>query len=149
MTINYIKGDLFSTPDRFIVHGCNSQGVMGSGVAKLIREKYPKAYDDYRKKYVEGGNKLDLGILIPSSPQPDKRFIINAITQGGYGYDGQKFASYDAIDMVMKKLSVVISVDDPISMPKIGAGLGGADWNVVEAIIKARLPKHTINVYYL
>ena len=30
-----------------IVHGCNAQGVMGSGVAKQLRAKYPEIYVDY------------------------------------------------------------------------------------------------------
>jgi hypothetical protein len=39
MAIEYIKGDLFTTKCKYIAHGCNSQGVMGPGVAKLIKEK--------------------------------------------------------------------------------------------------------------
>lgn len=32
--IQYKTGNLLDTPDSYIVHGCNAQGVMGSGVAK-------------------------------------------------------------------------------------------------------------------
>ncbi len=46
MKINYVNGDLFATDIKTIVHGCNAQGVMGSGVAKSIRENFPKAYDE-------------------------------------------------------------------------------------------------------
>ena len=51
MKIEYRKGDLFQTEIKTIVHGCNAQGVMGSGVAKIIRDKYPKAYDRYVAEY--------------------------------------------------------------------------------------------------
>ena len=45
--LNIINDDLLNSPDRIIVHGCNAQGVMGAGVAKAIRTKYPEAYSNY------------------------------------------------------------------------------------------------------
>ena len=44
MKIEYRQGDLFQTDVRHIVHGCNAQGVMGKGVAKLVKDlifQYP------------------------------------------------------------------------------------------------------------
>lgn len=50
MAIIYKKGNVLDTTDRYIVHGCNSRKVMGSGVALAIRQKYPKAYEDYKNE---------------------------------------------------------------------------------------------------
>lgn len=61
--IRYIKGDLLETDAPVIVHGCNCQGVMGSGVAKQIKEKYFTVYEIYRKIYENQG--LELGTIIP------------------------------------------------------------------------------------
>ena len=147
--IEYRKGNLFAEKHDYIVHGCNSEGVMGSGVAKIIREIYPKAYKDYIDEYLENGSKLQLGQIIPSM-QPDGTIIINAITQGAYGYDRQKYVSYDAVDMCMEKLRIaMIGVDSEITMPKIGAGLGGGNWEIIEAIINHRLKDHKVVVYEL
>jgi O-acetyl-ADP-ribose deacetylase (regulator of RNase III) len=50
MAIKYISGDLFE--NRFgaeaIGHGCNLQGSMGAGIAKIIKERYPEMYEEYR-----------------------------------------------------------------------------------------------------
>ena len=49
--MNKIKvklGDICSVNSGIIVHGCNAQGVMGSGVAKAIRLKYPQVFEDYK-----------------------------------------------------------------------------------------------------
>lgn len=161
--INYVKGDLLTTPDRIIVHGCNAQGVMGSGVAKAIRAKYPKAFDDYSAKCVNHRHyeypiEQLMGVLIPSV-QPDGKIILNAITQERYGKDGQKYVSYDAVDEVMYKIEHGLMFKDitgvrrikstNISMPKIGAGLGGGDWGVIESIIKHRLKDHNVTVWEL
>lgn len=40
MPIKYIKGSLLDTDAKIIVHGCNCQGVMGSGVAKQLKKNY-------------------------------------------------------------------------------------------------------------
>lgn len=145
--ITYKKGNLLDTPDSIIVHGCNSQGVMGSGVAKAIRKKWPQVFNDYHKEYATNG--LILGTYNVSYIKEDHKFIINAITQGGYGYDGRKFVSYDAIDMVMMKIGYNYSSTMAISMPKIGAGLGGGTWEVIEAIINDRLKTHNVTVWEL
>ena len=39
-------GDILSVANGIIVHQVNAQGVMGSGLAKQIREKYPMAFDE-------------------------------------------------------------------------------------------------------
>lgn len=39
--IEYRKGNLLDITSGVIVHGCNMRGVMGSGVALAIRNKYP------------------------------------------------------------------------------------------------------------
>jgi O-acetyl-ADP-ribose deacetylase (regulator of RNase III) len=162
--ITYIKGDLLTTEAKILVHGCNAQGVMGNGVAKTIKRKYPKAYDDYYafwQKWV--ANDADttnmLGRIVPSV-QSDGKTIINAITQLQYGKSGAKFVSYDAIDSCMAFLNYELKFKDwasgelktsqtYIAMPKLGAGLGGGEWSIIEAIIEYRLKDHTVLVYSL
>jgi O-acetyl-ADP-ribose deacetylase (regulator of RNase III) len=136
MKIKYVTGDLLQAPEQYVLHGCNAKGVMGSGVAKLIRDKYPKAYQDYRNSYDSHG--LSLGSIVPSK-QPDGKIILNAITQETYGKTGVH-VSYWAIANVMHILNKwhINNQKQPkeIAMPKVGSGLAGGDWNVIEAIIE-------------
>ena len=65
--MNKIKvklGDICSVNSGIIVHGCNAQGVMGSGVAKAIRLKYPQVFEDYKNFKNQFG--LELGDYIPT-----------------------------------------------------------------------------------
>lgn len=165
MAIIYKKGNVLDTTDRYIVHGCNSRKVMGSGVALAIRQKYPKAYEDYKKELEELediSEESRLGKII-FSEQPDGKIIVNAITQEFYGKEPLKYVSYDAIDEAMLNLDYVLTIyseipfvgnvnkflSKDISMPKIGAGLGGGNWNVIEAIINHRLSNHNVTVWEL
>jgi O-acetyl-ADP-ribose deacetylase (regulator of RNase III) len=138
MKIEYRQGDLFKTEIKTIVHGCNAQGVMGSGVANIIREQYPEAYERYRNEY-EKHNYLKLGDII--SVPCNYKFIVNAITQEYFGRDNKRYVSYDAVDDVMVKLNKFYDIYgiSEIAMPKIGAGLGNGSWEVIEAIIENRL----------
>lgn len=156
MQIEYVKGDLFSTNIKTIVHGCNAQGVMGSGVAKIIKERYPKAYQRYRNEY-EQFHRLQLGHVIPV-PCGDRindphnyKIIVNAITQDFYGRDGSRYVSYDAVAECMSTINKFFEVYgiDEVAMPQIGAGLGGGDWNVLSAIIESELKNVRPVVYIL
>lgn len=141
MKIEYKEGDLFSSAIPVIVHGCNTQGVMGSGVAKIVREKFPEAYIKYFQIFEERG--LRLGEIIPvmCERQNDSTLIINAMTQTLYGRDGGRYASYDAISDVMVKINKLCVNHNiqKIALPKIGAGFGGANWDIIEKIIEVEL----------
>lgn len=147
MKIQYIKDDLFKTDIKHIVHGCNDKGVMGSGVALHIREKFPKAYDEYVLWHAKKG--LNLGDI--QFVNCGEKIIINAISQSGYGRTGQKFVSYDAIDTIFKKLDFHLSNADEkeLAMPMIGAGLGGGNWDIIANIIETNMKQIQPIVYYL
>ena len=152
MKIEYRKGDLFQTSIHTIVHGCNAQGVMGSGIARIVKERYTEAYDRYRNDWQHCLNgELPMGV-ISVVPSKDK-LIINAITQRYYGRDGKRYVSYDAISDCMRKINQslvpLFKVEPIIAMPQIGAGLGGGDWNVIEAIIESELTNIKPVVYTL
>jgi O-acetyl-ADP-ribose deacetylase (regulator of RNase III) len=145
MKIEYRKGDLLETDIQHIIHGCNSRGVMGSGVAKAIRDKYPNAFRDYFDMYNEVG--LELGDACVSK-QPDGKVIYNAITQLDYGRDPSKvYVSYWAIANVFCKADNT-NIEE-IAMPMIGAGLANGDWNVISAIIENTLTRVKPVVYVL
>ncbi len=148
--IVYKKGNIVDAKEEIIVHGCNAQGVMGSGVAKAIRDKWPEAYESYRQEYLKNGLKLGSIIMHNESDV----VIANCITQENYGRDGKKYVSYDAIHKCMAALFNHCKEYDikSIAMPKIGAGLGGGDWLRIEGIIKYEFGSNsgvTIVVYDL
>ena len=136
MNIVYKNGDCLKGDERYVIHGCNAKGVMGSGIAKQIKEDFPKAFNDYVSHYKKHG--LHLGEVIPSDNV--SKIIFNAITQQSYGRDvGKRYVSYDAIRDSLKWINGYLSeMDDmpEVAMPQIGAGLGGGDWEIISSIIE-------------
>ena len=138
MKIEYVIGDLFATEHHYILHGTNSKGVMGSGVAKTVRALYPLAYERY-VVWCSKGFRLGTSLLVAC----DNKVIINAVTQQNYGKVAEqqgpnpvRHVSYDAIADIFAQLEQLIP-NTTIAMPLIGCALGGGDWNVVSAIIES------------
>ena len=137
-----VKGDLFETDLEWIAHGCNAKGVMGSGVAKVVRERYPQAYKDYMDMVLH----VEPGDVIVSAP------ILNLITQRDYGRDpNRQYAKVEWIVSALEQSHQIIPPQDSIAMPMIGAGLGGLRWSEVRPVLEefATTCRRHIRVYYL
>jgi O-acetyl-ADP-ribose deacetylase (regulator of RNase III) len=140
MPVKVIKGDLFYTDCSIILHGCNSRGVMGSGVAKTIKQLYPKAYEEYA---LWCSKKFTLGLY--QAVDCGSKIIINAVTQQNYGKVSEqtgpnpvRHVSYDAVADIMKHLNIDYA-GRSIAMPMIGSSLGGGKWPIIESIIRSEL----------
>ncbi len=153
MKIKYVEGNIFNTKIKTIVHGCNAQGAYGAGFAEAIRIDFPEAYHAYMNKYKANG-KLVLGsiIIAPCGEAGTDEFkiIINAITQEYYGRDHKRYVSYNAIADAMSRINLIAKLGlKEVAMPKIGAGLAGGNWNIIEAIIESELKDVQPYVYVL
>lgn len=151
--ITYKKGNLLEACESIIVHGCNAQHKMRSGVAKALREKWPEATWD-RYDYVARHGGLHIGNIIIGETSDKSKIIVNAITQEFYGYDKKLYLSYDGLERVFRKINLYkFDIDQPdkksIAIPRIGAGRAGGDWNIIENIIEKTMTERDVVVYDL
>ena len=128
-------GDMLQTTEGILVHGCNAQGVMGSGIAKEIRAKWPTAYEHYTTACKKAGAAYMLGTVVPVLV--DKNLIVaNAITQLNFGREPKQYVSYKAVQECFTAVAeLAISNQCDVHYPLIGAGLGGGDWAIISEII--------------
>ena len=134
MTINYIIKDVTTVTGGVVVHGCNCQGVMGSGVALAIRKKWPIVFDRYKQLCdIAQDRVMLLGtahfILIEHNSDEVPLYVGNIFTQLSFGKDGKRYASIEDVDvglMTAGKFAKLMKL--PLYMPRIGCGLGGLDW---------------------
>lgn len=128
--MKFIKGDITETDLEWIAHGCNAQGVMGSGVARALRKKWPEIFEPYVQllKDVLPENHLGAIVIVRTG----RKAIANMITQQHYGNDGKRYANPLAIREALGRLIRVASPNHQtvrIATVKIGCGLGGLDWD--------------------
>lgn len=140
-TIKHITGNVLDSDAPIIAHQVNCQGVMGAGVAKCIREKYPDIMTDYVRWCQNYDENYLLGLIqLYRINENEDKFIANCFAQSKKSRYG-RLTNYEAFYNSM--ISLVHAVDhyhlEPrIAFPyKIGCGIGGGDWNIILAIIKS------------
>jgi len=144
--IKHLKCDVTTVTAGTVLHGVNCSGrAMNSGVAKAIRNKWPEVYEDFIKC---GSGKQMLGAFSPVKINDDLT-VGNCYTQEFYGRDGKRYASLFAIETSLRKaFELADFYEDNISMPKIGCGLGGLDWDTeVKPIVERLSTLFDVNVY--
>lgn len=153
--IKYIHGDAVKALQEgqitVLVHGVNCHGVMGSGIAKQVKETFPECFHRYEHFVWDrkvNGFPVQVGELV--NWQRNGRMIVNLFSQSNYGYDGERYCSYDGIEMGLRNLkNNFLNEGDIVAMPKIGAGLGGGDWKIIESIINSVFGDREVLVYEL
>lgn len=129
-------GDVFTTEAVYIGHGVNCQGVMGLGIAKTVREKFPETYKTYAQRCAE--DRLQLGdVLIVS--EGDKH-IVNLATQRFPGPDARYDALFHACLDAANQIQTICKSNGRVpimAIPQIGCGIGGLEWFKVENLLKS------------
>ncbi len=150
--MNKQTGDLIQLTQEghfdIIAHGANCFCTFGAGIAKAIKTAFPEAYEaDLTTKK---GDYTKLGKLsLAKVERGEKKFLVaNLYTQFYYGTPKHpkdtKEIRYKAIENSLKELKKAIPYDASIGLPKIGAGLAGGHWEVIEKIIMSVVPNATI-----
>lgn len=137
MPAEFIKGDIFQKKNLCaLAHGCNCAGAMGKGLAKEIRQRWPRMYEEYRRRCLTG--EFNLGNVFVW--QENGFTIFNLATQKTWKTKADIAAIEKAL-VEMVRLSEEMQISS-IGIPRIGAGLGRLDWSDVKAVLK-RVAKTT------
>jgi O-acetyl-ADP-ribose deacetylase (regulator of RNase III) len=125
---------------------------MGSGVAPLIATAFPsaKAADAATKR----GDRDKLG-RFSVGIEPNGFEVYNLYGQYGYGgrNRGQMDTDYNALLSALEGMARNIKLPflTKVGLPKIGAGLGGGDWNIISKMIEDTLGStcSSVTIYVL
>lgn len=135
-----IECDLFDAPVDAIAHGCNMAGVMGAGIAKQWKRYFPLGFERYAETCKNG--EFELGSWLG--------FVENGYV--GFNLSTQRFpgphADPEAIGTALGSVASFITKYNlnisTIGIPRIGCGLGGLEWEVVERwviAVEGRFPE--------
>lgn len=139
--MNIVQGDLLTLASNgefdVIVHGCNCQCVMGAGIAKSVKERFPAAFQ--ADLATTKGAREKMGTITTATVEENGNtfVIVNAYTQFHWrGPEGK--VEYDSLRSAFARVREQFA-GKRIGYPLIGAGLGGGDWNVIAKIIDEEL----------
>jgi O-acetyl-ADP-ribose deacetylase (regulator of RNase III) len=123
-----------------IIHGCNCFCTMGAGIARQIAQTFPLALK--KDKRTKRGDIAKLGTF-SSAVFANGFTIYNAYTQFQFG-KREQYVDYAALEKALKAIAADITkLDARVGLPKIGAGLGGGNWETIKDIIQEVFSHHT------
>jgi O-acetyl-ADP-ribose deacetylase (regulator of RNase III) len=151
--IRYVKGNLltaFSKADvDCIAHQCNCFNRMGAGIAPQIAKAYPEVQEADNKTMPADHNKFGTAVWVETKHGP----VFNLYGQWGYRpANGVPATNYKMLRASLANMAEQLEaapLNYTIGLPKIGAGLGGGDWDMIQDIIKQELRNFNVRVYEL
>ena len=135
--VKYIKGDILNVTKGIIVQQVNCIGVMGAGLAKQIRDKWPDIYDSYKTRIHSTENTKELLGKTFFDYVENNLFIASIFGQYYYGHQA-KFTNYTALFNGLNSVAEISATyKTAMYIPKgLGCGLAGGNWDFVEAYIQ-------------
>lgn len=124
-----------------IGHQANCFNTMNSGVAKEIKLRLPCAWE--ADQLTVKGDHCKLGSVSVGQlrdPETNKptAVVYNLYGQYNYGYDAKGYTNYAALTNALEDMRDDLLTGNNlwnVGFPKIGAGLGGGDWDTIAEII--------------
>ena len=148
--IQYIKGDATSpqgSDNKIIVHVCNDIGGWGKGFVMAISKRWKSPEVQYRN-WFKSKNDFELGKVQFAQVEEDL-WVANLIGQHKINKDefGEAPIRYNAIEEGLKLVADYAKTNKAsVHMPRIGCGLAGGKWEMIEPIILKTLSEKEIEV---
>ncbi len=148
-TIIYVPGDATApacTGPVIIAHVCNDIGAWGAGFAGALSRRWKLSETEYRRWFREPRDeepRLALG-EVQFVQVAGNTCVANMIAQHGISRSRtpgrEPPIRYEAADQALGKVgSHAINTHASVHMPRIGCGLAGGKWELIEPLVLARL----------
>lgn len=123
-------GDLFKSDAQTITNAVNCVGVMGKGIARDFKERFPAMYSDYKGRCERGEVRVGEPYLYGSHRPP---WILNFPTK-------DHWRSKSRLEHIVRGLQYLVAHYQEwgvtsLALPALGCGLGGLTWADVDPIL--------------
>jgi O-acetyl-ADP-ribose deacetylase (regulator of RNase III) len=134
--------------NKIIVHICNDKGYWGAGFTGSLSVRWLRpqiAYQHYKCLHAEDDD-LELGMVQFVHVDHDI-WVANVVGQHGTRRGPVPPIRYNAVRKGLRRVARMAGeIHATVHMPKIGCGLGGGDWDVMQPIINEQLCNVGVNV---
>lgn len=154
-TLTYLTGDATApvgTAPAIIAHVCNDAGGWGRGFVLAVSQRWPEPEAAYRRLASRWrADRLTIPLntvqLIAVELLPRRIWVANIVAQVAPGSEPRpiRYAALRAGLGKVARAAIIHQAD--VHMPRLGAGLAGGDWAVIEPIIVSTLVEAGINAY--
>jgi hypothetical protein len=137
--------DILEAPRGILCQQCNCKGVMGAGLAKAYRDKWPRVYKHYSNAFLAGQLKLGK-IQLVTVDERAPIIVANIMGQYDYGREKKQYTHLHSVEIALKKVKYFRDTFQRapglnIYIPyKMGCSLGGAKWEDMLEILNRIVP---------
>ncbi|NVB41152.1 macro domain-containing protein [Pseudenhygromyxa sp. WMMC2535] len=139
--LHYVCHDIFESPAQTLVNTVNTVGVMGKGLAREFKRRYPVMFERYRS-FCDSGD-LEVGKLYLF--RTPNEWVLNFPTK-------QHWRSPSKLEWIEAGLRKFVAEYEAqgirsVSFPQLGCGNGGLDWAEVKPLMAQHLGPLPIPVF--
>lgn len=134
--LQFLEIDIFAANCEAIVNPINCVGVMGGGLAKVFKNRYPDMFIEYEALCKRNGIKPG-SLHVWRNPLNNPKWVVNFPTKDDWKNPSE--LKYISDGLVALRSFITGNKVKSIAIPALGCGLGGLDWNVVKKIIEVEL----------
>lgn len=151
LEIEYVVGDATAPKGagpKIIAHVCNDAGGWGKGFVVAISRRWPGPEAAFRSWYRERAtNDFALG-AVQLVPVAGDLNVANMIGQRGFRPSpDDPPIRYQAIETALDTLGgKALGLGATVHMPRIGCGLAGGRWELIEPLVNKSLIRHGVAV---
>ena len=136
------RGNLFESEAQTLVNAVNTAGVMGKGIAREFKMRFPDMYREYAERCAAGQVKLGEPYLFTGDP-PSRRWILNFPTKGHWREPSRLCVIRDGL-AYLRDHHLAWGIFS-LAVPALGCGAGGLKWNdvqphLLEGLTALRIP---------
>ena len=150
--IKIVDGSLLDATEDILCHQVNCQGVMGSGIAFSLRNKYEYLFHAYRSfcraATIDKTTDIILGRVYYVVCE-DNHIIANIFGQDTYGRGNIVYTDYNALETGLTQVRDFATEKGlTVAMPyKMGCGSANGDWDTVYKIIEKVFSNMNVTLY--
>jgi O-acetyl-ADP-ribose deacetylase (regulator of RNase III) len=150
-SITYIRGDATAprgSGPKLLLQVVNDSAITwgGGGFALAVKRRWPSAQREFTSAVTSNKNQLRLGNLVVYDVEEDVT-LVSIVAQHGYGPSPHPRIRYGALKSCLEDVTQIATKRDAsVHMPRIGTGLAGGAWPVVEEIVGDTLLQSGISV---
>jgi O-acetyl-ADP-ribose deacetylase (regulator of RNase III) len=154
ISIKYIRGDATAprgSDQKLLLQIVNDDAITwgGGGFALAVKRRWPSAQREFTSYVTSNKRSLRLGNVITCKAEEDLT-LVSIVAQHGYGPSPIPRIRYGVLKDALDNVSQLAKTQNAsVHMPRLGTGLAGGAWSVVEEIVSDSLIQSgvTVTVY--
>jgi len=148
--IRYLKGNALEPrggDQKLIVQVVNDKAMIwGAGFSRQLRNKWPHAQSGFKDWVLGAKREFKLGAAHIVRVD-DSTTVASLVAQHGFGPADHPRIRYNALATALQQIGEMANnASASIHMPRIGSGLAGGSWEVVEEIVEETLCRRGLKV---